>query len=303
MGSVRFGVDDLAQLRFAVSPLLEAVAALRATTDPGGHALHLPWIKRALTVGEERTTLVPHLAELAARLPPPRCPLAEIEEELPLLDGPAPLDGPSELAGAVLAWWRVGLRPYWARVRAVLEADLAYRTRQLAEDGIQEVFAHLHPGLRWADDRLTWAGGTAADRLVLDGRGITLTPSVFGARPALVPGRGATPPCLVYPARGTGTLWERSAEPGDGLARLLGRSRAGLLGRTSTPATTTALAEQTGLTPGAVSQHLAVLRETGLVTGHRYRREVYYRASELGLALLGKGPAEGPAERSTGSSS
>ncbi|MEU9856362.1 helix-turn-helix domain-containing protein [Streptomyces sp. NPDC047974] len=304
MGSVRFGVDDLAQLRFAVSPLLETVAALRATTDPGGHALHLPWIKRALAVGAERTALVPHLAELAARLPPPRCPLAEIDEELPLLDGPAPLggstplNGSAELAGAVLAWWRVGVRPYWARVRAVLEADLAYRTRQLAEDGIQEVFAHLHPGLRWADDRLTWGGGPAADRLDLDGRGITLTPSVFSTRPILLPGRGPTPPCLVYPARGTGTLWERSAEPGDGLARLLGRSRAGLLSRTSTPVTTTALAEQTGLTPGAVSQHLTVLRETGLVTGHRYRREVYYRASELGLALLGE---EGGRRRTSGS--
>ncbi|MFB7516386.1 ArsR family transcriptional regulator [Streptomyces sp. NPDC056144] len=297
MGSIRFGVDDLAQLRFAVSPLLETVAALRATADPGGHALHLPWIKRALTVGEERTVLVPHLAELEARLPPPRCPLAEIEEELPLLGGP---DGSPELATAVLAWWRVGVRPHWARIRAVLEADLAYRTRQLAEDGIQEVFAHLHPALRWADDRLGWPGDPA-DRVALDGRGLTLAPSAFGARPALLPGRGATPPCLVYPARGTGTLWERSAEPGDGLARLLGRSRAGLLGRTSTPATTTALAAQTGLTPGAVSQHLAVLRETGLVTGHRYRREVYYRASELGLALLAEGPGSpgGP----TGSSS
>ncbi|MFE5593359.1 ArsR family transcriptional regulator [Streptomyces sp. NPDC056549] len=279
MGEIRFGVDDLAQLRFAVSPLWESVAALRASADPGRHALHLPWIKTALTVGRERTGLLPHVPELEALAPPPRCPLAEIEEEV------AALTGPPGRAEALLAWWRAGVRPYWPRIRAVLEADLAYRTRQLAEDGIQEVFAHLHPSLRWAEDRLT-GSGLPAGGPALDGGGITLAPSAFATRCVLLPGRGAVPPCLVYPARAVGTLWERHAEPGDGLARLLGRSRAGLLGRTSTPTTTTGLAHQTGLSVGAVSQHLAVLRDAGLVTSHRYRREVYYRASELGQALL-----------------
>ncbi|MER5206723.1 ArsR family transcriptional regulator [Streptomyces sp. NPDC002825] len=283
MGEIRFGVDDLAQLRFAVSPLWESVAALRASADPGGHALHLPWIKTALTIGRERTALLPHLPELEALAPPPRCPLAEIEEELAM--------GPAGHGEALLAWWRAGVRPYWPRIRAVLEADLAHRTRQLAEDGIQEVFAHLHPSLRWAEDRLTGVGLPARGP-ALDGGGITLAPSVFTARCVLLPGRYGVAPCLVYPARAVGTLWERNAEPCDGLARLLGRSRAGLLGRTSTPTTTTGLARQTGLSAGAVSQHLAVLRDTGLVTAHRYRREVYYRASELGLALLGNPSGE-----------
>ncbi|MFJ5832596.1 ArsR family transcriptional regulator [Streptomyces sp. NPDC093089] len=294
MGEIRFGVDDLAQLRFAVSPLWESVAALRTTVDPGRHALHLPWIKTALAVGAARTDLLPRLSALEALVPPPRCPLAEIEEEL------AVLTGQPDHADGLLGWWRAGVRPYWPRIRAVLEADLAYRTRQLAEDGIQEVFAHLHPSLRWAEDRLTGAG-LPARGMALDGGGITLAPSVFTPRCVLLPGRESGPgrsgtaPCLVYPARAVGTLWERRAEPGDGLARLLGRSRAGLLGRTSSPTTTTGLALQTGLSPGAVSQHLAVLRDAGLVTPHRYRREVYYRASELGLALLGPGSEDGPA--------
>ncbi|MER5813318.1 helix-turn-helix domain-containing protein [Streptomyces sp. NPDC002033] len=55
---------------------------------------------------------------------------------------------------------------------------------------------------------------------------------------------------------------------------------------TSSPATTTRLAARTGLSPGAVSQHLGVLREAGLVTSHRYGREVHYTTSELGDALL-----------------
>ncbi|WP_031012298.1 ArsR/SmtB family transcription factor [Streptomyces sp. NRRL F-5727] len=281
MGDIRFGVDDLGRLRFAISPLWETVAALRATTDPGGHAVHLPWLKKALGADTEaaRRALLPHLTELPALAPPPRCPLAEIEEELPALAGPP------ELASSVRAWWEAGVRPHWPRIRAVLEADLAYRTRQLSEDGIQEVLTRLHPRLRWAEDRLASAD-LPAGTLALDGRGVTLAPSAFAARCVLLPARGGTPPCLVYPARAVGTLWERREETGDALARLLGRSRALLLSGTSTPSTTTALAHRTGLSPGAVSQHLAVLRDAGLVTGHRYRREVYYRASELGASLL-----------------
>ncbi|MFB7447201.1 hypothetical protein [Streptomyces sp. NPDC056194] len=124
--------------------------------------------------------------------------------------------------------------------------------------------------------------------------GITLAPSAFTTRCVLLPGcPSGPPPCLVHPARAVGTLGERRAEPEDGLARLLGRSRAGLLGRTSTPTTTTGLALQTGLGMGAVPQHLAVLRDAGLVTPHRYRREAYHRASELGRALLGRTAAQG----------
>ncbi|GAA2797381.1 ArsR/SmtB family transcription factor [Streptomyces showdoensis] len=280
MGDVRFGVDDLGRLRFAVSPLWETVAALRAAADPGGHALHLPWLKRVLTLPRP-------VEALDAAVPAPRCPLAEVEEEL------AAYEGPAATARALTDWWRAAVRPHWPRIRAVLEADLAHRTRQLSEDGIQEVLTGLHPGLRRTGDRLS-SPDLPAGELALDGGGITLAPSVFATRCVLLPGRPGTPPCLVYPARAVGTLWERGGDGGDGLARLLGRSRAGLLAGTSAPATTTALAARSGLTPGAVSQHLTVLRDAGLVTGHRYRREVYYRASELGLALLAGAGTAGP---------
>jgi hypothetical protein len=87
-------------------------------------------------------------------------------------------------------------------------------------------------------------------------------------------------------SRAVGTLWERRDAAGNGLVRLLGRSRAQLLAHTHSPSTTTQLAACTGLSLGAVSRHLAILRDTGLVTSHRYRREVNYTASDLGIALL-----------------
>ncbi|WP_328940598.1 winged helix-turn-helix domain-containing protein [Streptomyces sp. NBC_00250] len=312
----------MANLRFAISPLWETVASLRATADPGRHAIHLPWIKKALAL-QKNPALAGHAAALAALAPrdgvvrdfltpSPRCPLAEIEEELAVLATlPAErvragletvarhtrlsvferrlADDPErvlpELADAVLAWWQASLKPYWPRIRSVLEADLAHRTRQLGEDGIREVFAHLHPSLRWSGDCLVSAD-LPARGLDLDGGGITLAPSVFAARCHLLAGRPGTIPCVVYPSRAVATVWERRDTAEDGLARLLGRSRSRLLAHTSSPSTTTGLAQLTGLSLGAVSQHLAVLRDAGLVTSHRYRREVHYTASELGVALL-----------------
>ena len=70
---------------------------------------------------------------------------------------------------------------------------------------------------------------------------------------------------------------------------LLGAPRARLLSALRSPATTSALAGRFGVTPSAVSQHLAVLYRGGLVDRQRSGRTVLYQASELGLALLGAG--------------
>lgn len=321
MSEVRFGVHDVVNIRFAVSPLWETVAGCRALIDPGGYAVHLPWIKSATAQCQDRafaarTSALCSLAQRTAGVPafltpPPRCPLAEIDEELAIMVAtpvdriradlddagrhvPLPpfgrrlYDDPEralpELADAILSWWRAVMMPHWPRLRALLEADIAYRTRQLAEDGFQQVLAGLHPTLCWAGDRLVFPDRTSAD-LDLDGAGLTLAPSAFAARCHLLTGH-ATPPGAFYPSRAVGTLWEPRDEAGGGLARLLGRSRARLLTHTSSPSTTTQLAARTGLSLGVVSQHLAILRDAGLVTSHRYRREVSYTASDLGIALL-----------------
>ena len=43
----RFGRDDLLRTHFAISPLFELAASLRVLRDPGGHSVHLPWVRDA----------------------------------------------------------------------------------------------------------------------------------------------------------------------------------------------------------------------------------------------------------------
>jgi DNA-binding transcriptional ArsR family regulator len=82
-------------------------------------------------------------------------------------------------------------------------------------------------------------------------------------------------------------LWTAGTRPAPGSTiRLLGRPRAELLEALRSPATTTDLARALDVTPSAVSQHLAILRENGLVTGERIGRTVLYITTERGLDLL-----------------
>ncbi len=150
---------------------------------------------------------------------------------------------------------------------------------------MQLLVDRLHPTVRWSGDRLVSDDGldTVID---LAGRGLPMVPSVFADRCVLLTNSPAAPPVAIYPARAVGTLWERRAGSTRELDKLLGRSRAAILAYTSSPSTTTQLAARTGLSLGAVSQHLTVLRSAGLVTSHRYRHEVNYTVSDLGVALM-----------------
>jgi DNA-binding transcriptional ArsR family regulator len=117
------------------------------------------------------------------------------------------------------------------------------------------------------------------------GRGLVLLPTLFarGAQPLIDPAR---PPTLVYPARGRATLSEQPPPPtDDALTRLLGRPRARLLLLLAEPASTTELSHRLGVTPGAVSQHLAVLYDAGLLSRTRSGRVVRYARTGLGNDL------------------
>jgi len=191
------------------------------------------------------------------------------------------------------------IAPHWERLRSVLDADIAYHAGLLAEGGVRSLFTDLHPDFRWSVGRLVLSdadAGPADGQVTLGPDGVVLVPSVFIWPEWSVNKATSTQTDLWYPARGAGTVWEDGVvwsagpETGDLAAAeaLIGAPRVRLLVASRSPATTTALARRLGVTPSAVSQHLAVLHRGGLVDRQRTGRTVLYQTSALGLALLGE---------------
>jgi hypothetical protein len=319
MVTLRLGPEDVANVRFAISPLMELHNSVRALEHPEAKALHLPWVAatRSRVAGLDMAllhALHPHKAYTPDFVdPPPSSPLGELEDELaemlatppervrfelrrayeertvpevlqPLLRDPA-RELPA-LADLFRAYWERALAPVWPRVRALLEGDILLRARRLADGGARRLFADLHPEVSFVDDtlRIAMPYEVTAD---LGGRGLLLVPSAFTwPRPA-VSVEPPWQPFLVYPARGVGALWEpERATPPRALAALLGARRASVLGALDAPRSTTELARALELSTGSVSQHLSVLHDAGLVRGHRVGRSVLYVRSEKGEALV-----------------
>ncbi|GAA0992195.1 ArsR/SmtB family transcription factor [Streptomyces rhizosphaericus] len=324
---MQFGADDLLRCRFAISPLCQTHEAVRTLRRTERHGYHLPWLRRVreALAGldlSELWLLMPVRGYTPDFLgPPPEVPYAPFEDELARMRatdpavarrelvlslectpgaagsarGRAMLDDPARavqrLADVTEAAWRALVEPDWPRLRALLEADIAYRSRQLAEGGLERLFADLRPALRWTDGTLTIRNSVVpAQTQDLDGRGVLLMPSVF-VWPDVISGF-APPwqPTVIYPARGVGGLWrEPDAVTADALVRLLGASRAAILSGLEEPASTTALAARHRLAPSSVSAHLAVLRGAGLLSSRRQGHQVLYERTPLGMALVGGG--------------
>ncbi|MEU4726139.1 DUF5937 family protein [Nonomuraea dietziae] len=323
---MRLGVDDLLRCRFAVSPLCQTHEALRMLRRPERHGYHRPWLRRMRAAVAEldlsRMWLfmpprggytpdflgappdVPSASfadELARmRSTDPALARAEMARSLTCTPGAArspagrqaladPARTVQELADLTERAWHALLAPHWAGVRALLEADIAYRSGRLAAGGWEALFADLHPDLALTDDTLIhstphdFPGAQQAD-----GRGVLMVPSVF-VWPDVISGFAAPwQPTVIYPARGMGALWQApAAKAPSALVRLVGRTRAAILSDLEGPSSTTALAHRHGMAPSSVSAHLSVLRDAGLLTARRHGHQVLYERLPLAVALLG----------------
>ena len=191
-------------------------------------------------------------------------------------------------ADVLAAAWQALLEPEWRTLRAILERDVVYRAGQLASKGWAAALTGLHEALSWRQGRIELSRWPTTDEdAELDGRGLLFIPSVF-VWPALALSLDPPwPPALIYPARGVSALWEQPGRtgPGTALHRLLGTSRAAILLALEDPASTTQLVAALGQSLGAIGDHLAVLREAGLITRARSGRSVLYRRTPVGDAL------------------
>ncbi|RII15719.1 Helix-turn-helix domain protein [Streptomyces sp. YIM 130001] len=319
---LHFGPEDLMRCRFAVSPLWETQEAVRTLARPERYGYHQPWLRRIRQAAAgldlrpmwllmPRRGYAPDFfcraplgpgpsfdAEIA-RVRETSAEAAHTDIALALADTPGALESAigramladperavRDLADLLERTWRLLVEPEWPRLRALLDADVAYHSRRLAQVGFERVVGELSPRLRWTDSTLTIEGPVAHHERVLGGQGLVLMPSVF-AWPNVVSGyEPPWQPAVVYPARGIGSLWTAAPDAAPAaLARLLGRTRADVLCALDGPVGTSTLARRLGLALSSVSGHLKVLRSAGLLTSRRYGHEVLYARTALGIAL------------------
>jgi hypothetical protein len=317
----RFGQDDLLRTRFAIAPLMELVGAIYVRRDPDRYFMHRQW---ADWVRPRTEPLDLALLDIAAPFgtpfwpvfisPPPCAPQARVEDELERVRGTPPeqvvaeitrtypggvpqagqrfVTDPAgtlaELVEQMRTFWDVALAPWWTRISALLESEIASRARRLVAVGAQAAFTDLHQSITW-DEGTLYVHPTKKQPADVDlaGRGLLLVPAVF-TWPNVWP-RTDPPwdPALVYPTSGIADLWAPDTRPDDALASLLGRRRAQVLLELDRPASTLELAQRMGIGPASVSEHLAVLRRAGLVTRRREGRRVLYARTARGDDLRG----------------
>jgi DNA-binding transcriptional ArsR family regulator len=320
-----FDIEDVSTVRFAISPVAEAIGALRVLDDPRSRP-HPAWLRTLGSLRDDPTLallrdLVPPEGYVPDFLTPPlSLPVGEIGAELAAIGATDPdvvrhelelsfarrtmpsriralQEDPGAGLPAVVAalarWHAIAIDPHWERLRAGLSAEVARQSRRLTDGGPGLALRNLHPSIHWDPGRLSvdlpWDA-----RFPLDGRGLLLVPSAFWPQvgPIVL---GAWQPTLLYPASGVEQLWQSDRVPPDALAGVLGATRARLLAELDAPATTSQLARRLGLAAPGVSQHLGRLRDAGLVTADRDGREVHYRRTALATNLVRA--ASGPSPR------
>jgi DNA-binding transcriptional ArsR family regulator len=308
---------DLEGVRFAVSPVAEMVLSLRALRDPGRFPLQLGWVRAVqpqldgLDWSVVRWLVNDTMGSPDFLTPRPTSPLTQIGDELEIIaavdrgtferqltavnqqlpDELAGSDGVTKVVDALREYWDAVMAPYWPRMRTILSADISYRGHVLTQHGTGAMLNGLGPAITYDDgllkvDRVSDPSRTEK----VDGRGLVLQPTLFGPH-AVIPFDIGAEPLLGYPPRGQANLWSVVEPPSQkDLAQLIGTPRAHILALLTHPRTTTDLAGELKVTPSAVSQHLQLLRRTGLVEPQRTGKQVLYRPTELALLLTGSEP-------------
>ncbi|MFF1817199.1 DUF5937 family protein [Kribbella sp. NPDC058245] len=301
---------DLEEVRFALSPAAETVLSLRALRDPGRFPLQLPWVRavQPLLTDLDWTVLGSLVNDTMGSpdflTPRPTSPLTQFADELQLIAAvdqetferqlaavngelPAGLT-PTKVTRALDDYWRTVMAPYWNRMRTILSADITYRGHVLTQQGTGAMLNELGPAISYSQGLLKVDKVSANSRSEkVDGRGLVLQPTLFGPH-AVIPYDPGAEPFLGYPPRGQANLWTVVEPPTpQDLAQLIGTARARILQLLTHPRTTTDVAAELQVTPSAVSQHLQLLRRTGLVEPQRAGKQVLYRPTELATLLTG----------------
>jgi DNA-binding transcriptional ArsR family regulator len=171
----------------------------------------------------------------------------------------------------------------WPRVCSGFRAELAWRSRLIAELGVQAALSTLHPRISWDGTVMQIHARKELD-VYPGGAGLTLLPSVLWTGRPMIAGHPDGSTVIVYPALTPLPLIE-SATP-DPLAELLGQTRASVLRLAFREHTTTELARELGTSAATVSGHTKTLRAAGLIVTARAGKAVLHSVTPLGDRLL-----------------
>ena len=305
--------DDVGSVRFGISPLCELGLSLRAIRDPARFPLQLAWLRRT-EAARARLDLPMLFALIDDRMwtpdflnPRPASPLTRLDDEFAVLAATPPTtssrprrraracargvrrvherSAAAHRAGAGQLWDDV-FEPYWPRMRAVLEADVVYRGRQIAQAGVAVMLNGISSRVDYDDGVVSVRLKDPNDRMqAIDGIGLTLVPTMFTRRASAPVGDGPPHHHVPRPRAGR-ALGGRAGRQPRGARRGPRRDAGEPALALGDPASSTELGVRFGVTASAVNQHLRVLRDAGLLVSTRYGRSVLYLRSELGSALL-----------------
>ncbi|WP_019057420.1 ArsR/SmtB family transcription factor [Streptomyces prunicolor] len=316
MGLWQLNADTLARSRFVVSSFAETFASLKllhsgVATHPGEEVWlreHLPSYRRLLAddpvtgllvrAGLGRAWIADFLcptqtdresfAETVARVraTSPQDARADLRVSLA---GPLPAalerDDLPERAARVLEYvWEETVRPYWARRRRVLEADVVARTARVSQGGWAAVLDALRPGrTRWLGENRLQVNLHEYPPREISGAELLLMPVT--AKSGWVSWEEPDRYAIVYPC--SGALADHGGQPvPESLGALLGPSRADVLMLLGSPMSTSQLTAVTGQALGSVGRHLRVLLDAGLVERRRAGRSVLYSRTAAGEVVV-----------------
>ncbi|WP_203580044.1 ArsR/SmtB family transcription factor [Microbacterium hibisci] len=314
--------DDLTAIRFGISPGHELCHAVRALLRPDDYPLQWGWMRAtrgaiaradfevlALLIREDgyfpdflTTTptweLTPEAeAERLRDIDDARFEV-DMTKVLVRSEGSRRdavqrmLDHPDRaramIADAWLSVWQTGVAPVWSQLERLLRADIAVRSRRIAESGIGAMIQTLHDRVEWSDGAVRVTMRIWSEVVDCRGSGLVLVPSVMGSTGCFVLTEPPAQPTLFYPAQGVTATWARdSADVMTALAALLGPARARILLEAHEPRTTSQVAGDTGIAVSTASHHLTVLADAGLLASTRQGARVLHRRTPLGEAMVG----------------
>jgi DNA-binding transcriptional ArsR family regulator len=321
MTYLKLSPNALANCRFAISPLAETVGVLitlqRRCSDPAlarWHAEHQDAYHRWLRTEPIAAALLPLIASTKRfpdmiALPPKHGMNTSLSEELGEMAAHTDEEIRAGVRAAAAASWRShdldwlsqqnlaeqtaevfnqGWQRFvaldWSRRRAILERDIMYRAGLLAVHGWKHTVETMKHRPVWVgDNAIRFSDQLLPDRVIDEGLIFVPRTTTGGWWVCEKPPRYA----LVYCAYGPhAELTTNEAAGIDALDALLGAGRARIIRELQCPATSTQLAHVLELSLGTISNHLAILRNAGIITGTRAGRSVTYRLSQRGHQLL-----------------